>query len=100
MPPRGVKSPKRKRQYKAIKKASRARGMSLGRAEELASRVVNAIRGKSGAAKKKRSATAGKTARKRTTTARKAAGRGRSTARKSTGRTTARKSTSRSRSKR
>ena|SRR5690242_13798462 len=41
MPPRGVKSPKRQRQYAKIKQSAREHGASEERAEELAARVVN-----------------------------------------------------------
>ena len=51
MPPRGVKSPKRQRQYAKIKQSARKRGASEGRAEELAARVVNKQRRKSGETK-------------------------------------------------
>lgn len=58
MPPRGVKSPKRKRQYKHIKESGKKRGMSEGRAEEMAARTVNKQRRQAGqtrSAKKKSS---------------------------------------------
>src|SRR3569832_447214 len=51
MPPRGVKNPKRKRQYQHIKQSARKRGASLGRAEELAARVVNKQRSEAGETK-------------------------------------------------
>ena len=41
MPPRGVKSTKRKRQYEHIKESGKKRGMSNDRAEEMAARTVN-----------------------------------------------------------
>ncbi|MDY7231820.1 hypothetical protein [Hyalangium rubrum] len=69
MPPRGVKSPKRQRQYEHIKESTLARGASEGRAEELASRTVNKQRRKAGETKKApRRATAGKTSRRKTGT--------------------------------
>jgi hypothetical protein len=48
MPLRGVKSPKRKRQYKHIKESYKKRGKSEGTAEEIAARTVNKERSKSG----------------------------------------------------
>jgi hypothetical protein len=58
MPPRGVKSPRRKRQYKHIRESARKRGMSEGRAEEMAARTVNKQRRQAGQTKgaKKKSA--------------------------------------------
>ncbi len=55
MPPRGVKSPKRKRQYEHIKHSERSRGRSLRRAKEIAARTVNKQRRKAGQTKKQRS---------------------------------------------
>lgn len=51
MPPRGVKSPKRKRQYEHIKKSAKRRGASLRRSEEIAARTVNKQRRKAGETK-------------------------------------------------
>ncbi len=48
MPPRGVKSPKRKRQYEHVKSSARSRGRSLRRAKEIAARTVNKQRRKAG----------------------------------------------------
>ena len=49
MPPRGVKKgTKRARQYEHIKKSTRQRGASEGRAEEIAARTVNKERARSG----------------------------------------------------
>ena len=49
MPPRGVaKGSKRERQYKHIKDSERERGVSEGRAEEIAARTVNKERARSG----------------------------------------------------
>lgn len=50
MPPRGVKSPKRKRQYEHIKQSYKKRGQS-GRAEEIAARTVNKERREAGQTK-------------------------------------------------
>lgn len=55
MPPKGVKSPKRKRQYEHIKDSARKRGKSAGRAKEIAARTVNKQRRTSGETKKARS---------------------------------------------
>jgi hypothetical protein len=71
MPPRGVKSSKRARQYEHIKESSRARGKSTKRAKEIAARTVNKQRRKSGETKTApRSGTAGKTSRKKSTSSR------------------------------
>src|ERR1700681_217418 len=49
MPPRGVaKGSKRDRQYEHIKDSQRQRGVSIGRAEEIAARTVNKERARSG----------------------------------------------------
>ena len=51
MPPRGVsKRSKRGRQYEHIKDSERQRGVSEGRAEEIAARTVNKERARSGEA--------------------------------------------------
>jgi hypothetical protein len=70
MPPRGVKSPKRQRQYAKIKQSARKRGTSEARAEELAARVVNKQRSKSGETKgsAKKKTAAKKSAAKRSST--------------------------------
>jgi len=52
MPPRGVKSSKRKRQYEHIKKSEKKQGRSTKRAKEIAARTVNKQRRKSGQTKK------------------------------------------------
>ena len=54
MPPRGVKSPKRKRQYEHIKQSARRRGRTIRRAEEIAARTVNKQRRKAGETKKRK----------------------------------------------
>lgn len=64
MPPRGVKSPKRKRQYEHIKQSYKKRGQS-GRAEEIAARTVNKQRRESGQTKKKSSSSHRSSSRKR-----------------------------------
>jgi hypothetical protein len=49
MPPRGVrKGTKRARQYEQIKKGAKKRGVSEGRAEEVAARTVNKERARGG----------------------------------------------------
>ena len=49
MPPRGVaKGSKRERQYEHIKDSERERGVSEGRAEEIAARTVNKERARGG----------------------------------------------------
>ncbi|HEX9308744.1 MAG TPA: hypothetical protein VF894_14715 [Anaeromyxobacter sp.] len=49
MPPKGVKSQKRKRQYEHIKRSIQSRGG--GRAKEIAARVVNKQRRRAGETK-------------------------------------------------
>jgi len=63
MPPRGVKSSKRKRQYEHIKSSSRKRGASLKRSKEIAARTVNKARRKAGTTKKKTATKSRKTRR-------------------------------------
>ncbi len=55
MPPRGVKSPKRKRQYEHIKESELKEGRSTKRAKQIAAATVNKQRRKSGETKKKSS---------------------------------------------
>ncbi|MGW2442283.1 plasmid stabilization protein [Streptomyces goshikiensis] len=63
--PRGS-SPKRERQYEHIKESGEQRGMSEGRAKEMASRTVNKERARSGESKTaSRSSTQGKSASQR-----------------------------------
>jgi len=50
MPPRGVKSPDRKRHYEHVKESYKKRGQS-GRAEEIAARTVNKERREAGQTK-------------------------------------------------
>jgi len=54
MPPRGVKSAKRARQYEHIKESERKQGRSPRRAKQIAAATVNKQRSKSGEAKKSR----------------------------------------------
>ena len=51
MPPKGVKSPKRKRQYEHIKESSKKRGRSTKRAKEIAAATVNKQRREAGQTK-------------------------------------------------
>jgi hypothetical protein len=51
MPPRGVKSAKRKRQYEHIKESEKKQGRSTKRAKEIAARTVNKQRRESGQTK-------------------------------------------------
>jgi hypothetical protein len=51
MPPRGVKSAKRKRQYEHIKESAKKRGRSTKRAKEIAARTVNKQRAEAGQTK-------------------------------------------------
>lgn len=63
--PRGS-SPKRERQYEHVKESGEKRGMSEGRAKEMASRTVNKERARSGESKTaSRSSTQGKSASQR-----------------------------------
>lgn len=53
MPPRGVKRPKRKRQYKKVLASIKRRGKYRGRQKEVAARIVNKTRRRKGETKKK-----------------------------------------------
>lgn len=55
MPPRGVKSPKRKRQYEKIKKSELKRGRSAKTAKRIAAATTNKTRRKKGETKSSRS---------------------------------------------
>ncbi len=52
MPPRGVKNPKRKRQYEHIKESELKRGASQETAERIAAATVNKTRREKGETKK------------------------------------------------
>jgi hypothetical protein len=65
MPPKGVKSPKRKRQYEHIKQSARRRGAGERRAKQIAARTVNKQRRKAGQTKKKAKKKTTKRSRKR-----------------------------------
>lgn len=60
MPPRGVKSAKRKRQYEHIKDSAMKRGRSTKRAKEIAAATVNTQRRKAGQTKGSRKRKPGK----------------------------------------
>jgi hypothetical protein len=51
MPPRGVKRPKRKRQYKKVLSSIKKEGRYKGRQKEVAARIVNRTKRKKGEAK-------------------------------------------------
>jgi hypothetical protein len=57
VPPRGVKSAKRKRQYEHIKKSEAARGRSNKTAERIAAATTNKTRAKKGETKGSRKKT-------------------------------------------
>ena len=54
MPPRGVKSKKRKRQYEKVLKSIRGKDKYKGRQKEVAARIVNTTRRTKGETKGKR----------------------------------------------
>jgi hypothetical protein len=54
MPPRGVKSRKRKRQYKEVLSSIRRSGRYKGRQKEVAARIVQKTRRRKGETKKRR----------------------------------------------
>jgi hypothetical protein len=60
MPPRGVKSAKRKRQYEHIKDSAKKRGRSTKRAKEIAAATVNKQRRQAGQTKRSRKRTTGR----------------------------------------
>ena len=60
MPPRGVKSAKRKRQYEHIKDSAMKRGRSTKRAKEIAAATVNKQRRQAGQTKGSRKRKTGK----------------------------------------
>lgn len=65
MPPRGVKSSKRARQYEHIKESAQKRGRSTKRAKEIAAATVNKQRRQAGETKSSRKSSGG--SRKRST---------------------------------
>jgi len=56
MPPRGVKSKKRKRQYEKVLESIKSHGKYKGRQKEVAARIVNKTRRKKGETKKRKKA--------------------------------------------
>ncbi len=85
MPPRGVKSSKRTRQYEHIKESAQSRGRSSKRAKQIAAATVNKQRRKAGETKSApRRGTAGKTSRKKSSSSR-GGSRSRSTSSRSRG---------------
>jgi hypothetical protein len=68
MPPRGVKSRKRSRQYKKVLKSIKGEGRYKGRQKEVAARIVNKTRRKKGETKtrsRRRSTARGRSQRQR-----------------------------------
>ena len=72
MPPRGVKSSKRARQYEHIKESAKKQGRSAKRAKQIAAATVNKQRSKAGETKTSRKSSAG--GRKRSSGAAKSSG--------------------------
>jgi hypothetical protein len=54
VPPRGVKRPKRKRQYKKVLGSIKRKGRYKGRQKEVAARIVNKTRRRKGETRKSR----------------------------------------------
>jgi hypothetical protein len=54
VPPRGVKSPKRKRQYEKIKESAQKRGRSAATAKRIAAATTNKTRREKGETKSSR----------------------------------------------
>lgn len=99
MPPRGVKSSKRKRQYEHIKESELDRGVGEGRAEEIAARTVNKQRAQAGETKSARGRSSKSTGSRKSAGGRKASSRGsakssRSSSAKTSSRSSSRKSSS------
>lgn len=93
MPPRGVKSEKRKRQYEHIKSSAKKRGRSTKRAKEIAAATVNKQRREAGQTKTSKSSGSRKksssSSRKKTSSSRKSTSsrkKSSSSSRKSSGR--------------
>src|SRR5262249_7805304 len=64
MPPRGVKKPKRKRQYKKVLRSIKRSGRYKGRQKEVAARVVNKTRRRKGETKGSRRKSRGRSRRR------------------------------------
>jgi hypothetical protein len=56
MPPRGVKSAKRKRQYEKVLKSIKGEKRYKGRQKEVAARIVNKTRRRKGETKRRKAA--------------------------------------------
>jgi hypothetical protein len=82
MPPRGVKSAKRKRQYEHIKESAQKRGTSTKRAKEIAARTVNKQRAESGQTKSASKTSSRGTSSSRSSSARRASSRGKKASKK------------------
>ena len=80
MPPRGVKSAKRKRQYEHIKESELKEGRSSGRAKQIAAATVNKQRRQAGETKGRRKSSGG---RKRSSSRKSSSGRSRKSSRSS-----------------
>jgi hypothetical protein len=65
MPPRGVKRPKRKRQYKKVLSSIRKSGRYEGRQKEVAARIVNKTKRKKGETKRSSRKSSGGSKRKK-----------------------------------
>jgi hypothetical protein len=86
MPPRGVKSAKRARQYEHIKESAKKSGRSSKRAKQIAAATVNKERRKSGEAKSTRKSSSRKSTSRKSTSRKSSSG-----ARKSSRSTAAKK---------
>ena len=94
MPPKGVTSAKRKRQYEKIKASAKKQGRSEGTAKRIAAATTNKTRAQQGETKGRKRSTGG--SRKRSTSRKSASASRKTGTRKSTSRkSTSRKSTSR-----
>ena len=60
MPPKGVKSRKRSRQYKKVLKSIKSEGRYKGRQKEVAARIVNKTRRQKGETKSRRRKSSGR----------------------------------------
>jgi hypothetical protein len=99
MPPRGVKSPKRARQYEHIKESASKQGRSPRRAKQIAAATVNKQRSQSGETKgsrkrsgtRKKSSSASRKSSSRSSTSRKSSSRKSSSRKSSSSRSSSRK---------
>ena len=83
MPPTGVKSAKRKRQYEHIKDSAKKRGRSTKRAKEIAARTVNKQRSEAGQTKSSRKSSSRKSGSSKKSSSSKGSSAKKSSARKS-----------------